>query len=298
MKKINILAAALLSMMAFTSCGSDEDDSNVLESSAIRFDLSVGDTRASHADASHISTLGVLYGSKDFAEYYTVNEKLDVVDGAINTYPQSMYWRNYTDDFSFVVYSPHTAACDDNKNLSVAVEKEQTAESYQSDFLCQNFTTNYASSNAGKIDVRLDHKFTELNVNVIIGDDFSTEPAGMLVSNVIVRGTDTEGQYSLTDGSITTSAPADIVPYHVSAEGSRCTYRCIVLPQTVEQDLSVTLKIKSKGTVKWTSPSAVTFNGGERINLNLKVGRDKVVLGSVTAEPWVQNNIEDPWHTN
>lgn len=65
-------------------------------------------------------------------------------------------------------------------------------------------------------------------------------------------------------------------------------YSCILIPQTITAGkLSVDITIGGK-LYTWTSTTDVELNSGASHLLNLKVGKDSAVMGSISSCPWIE----------
>lgn len=161
----------------------------------------------------------------------------------------------------------------------------------------------------GKICIPFRHINAKLDLTVTLGTEFNITPgtATNPLAELKVNGTVTDFEFILATGEIKKSTdpnfkPLSIAAYH-NAEGyvagigttgnAVAKYECILIPQTVAANVfTVTFKIGDK-EYTWTSPNAVTVEGGKQYTLALTAGKDIVTAGAFSATNWTDGGSSD-----
>ncbi len=186
------------------------------------------------------------------------------------------------------------------------MKADQTDKSdYSSDFLVYKktgFVPKKDLDNNSSVPITFKHAFSLLDIHVKFGTEFNSN--GLLADNII---TDMKVSGSILDGFCNFTAEEPVVKAAgagradpVSAEtgtfaaateqnrNANATYSCILIPQTVTANyFRVSLKINDKQYV-WTSPSDVTLEQGKKHRLELTVGKETVIAGSITLSDWAE----------
>lgn len=327
MKQKSIWAAtaatlAAAAAIALCGCSSDNDDivsSNYPTDNVVRVQAGVNamTTRASYTTSNlREFQISINNTANSTYSYYNVSETKDANTGAWTPEIQ-MLWQNATQPVDIVATAPvktnFQANIFETSNYSVPVETKQTADDNSSDFLVYKktgFVPNNDLNSNGAINIPFKHALSQLVVTITFGTEFDQQNGNIMdaspITDIKVGGTVVDGtcdftQATPTVGVLSGSSAAEVAPYE-SADFSPATgtdaghevtnakaeYTCILVPQTVAaNEFYVTFTINGK-EYTWTSPAAVTLEGGNQYSLGLTVGNDVVVPSSngMTAKPW------------
>lgn len=203
---------------------------------------------------------------------------------------------------------------DDTPIMNVEVETRQSADSRKSDILAcimdeSEVSWNYLSfTSSGELRLSFDHKMSLLRLELSLGSEFNRDgvPEQNPVTDLKVDGTVVRGvfQQVAVDGGYyykmqPLSGPAETVwPYEIewrqaadATDRCRAVYECILFPQ---RDIQFTVSFMMNGIpYKWTSGTGVSFLSGMSRTLPLTVGKDEVVAGEMTANPWGNGGEKD-----
>lgn len=198
----------------------------------------------------------------------------------------------------------------DTPVVNIEVEKNQSAESRKSDLLYFSLNDDEDSwrnrfNDSGELTIEFSHAMSLFTIDLTLGTEFNHDgvPETNPVTDLKVDGTVVKGVFQADgDGYVAkpTADPAEIVyPYETewtkaADKNSRCKvrYECILVPQTVGQ-LAVSFLVNGI-PYRWTASDA-SFRMGMSRNLPLTVGKDEVIAGEVTVNPWSnggENDIE------
>ena len=194
--------------------------------------------------------------------------------------------------------------CSDTESrgyVTFEVQPEQKRGDYGSDllFYYKKDVTPADLLQDGKLPIVFQHMLSNLVITFKLGTEFNVSgvPQSDIISDVVVSGTKRTVRFvkDSEDGlSITAIGDAsDVKPYNASWTSAadktgNCVsvYECILAPQTVAAD-QFKLSFKAAGTeYNWTLPSGYEFTGNHIHYLNLRVGKDAVVLDGVSTTKW------------
>lgn len=185
--------------------------------------------------------------------------------------------------------------------VTFEVQPEQKRDDYSSDLLFyykKDFTPKDLLQD-GKLHIVFQHMLSNLVITFKLGTEFNVSGVSQtdIISDVVVSGTKRTVRFvkDSEDGlSITAIGDAsDVKPYNASwtpaaDKDGNCIsgYECILAPQTVAADqFKLSFKVNGKD-YSWTLPSEYKFTGNYIHYLNLRVGKDAVVLDGASATKW------------
>lgn len=202
----------------------------------------------------------------------------------------------------------------DSPVINVEVEKRQSAESRKSDLLYFSLHDHRTSwldcfNESGELKIDFSHAMSLFTMEITLGTEFNHDgvPETNPVTDVKVDGTVLKGIFKGTGNGWYHVEPTDdpaetVYPYETGwtkaeDKNGRCkaTYECILVPQS---GIQLTVSFLVNGTpYKWTSGANESFAEGKRRNLPLTVGKDEVIVGTITASPWVNDGSENDIET-
>lgn len=319
-KALQLLMAAAL-VTGFAACSSDDDmltANNFPQDGVVRFNVGVNipQTRASHStDGSDVDEFGICITNSANPKYTYTNIQVTGSNITGWTPTQQMLWQNSTQAVDIVAYSPYVKGYFSTSSTTypVRVEKTQTKDSYKSDFLiCKKsgFVPGDAENGLvnGKLNLAFKHALSQLTITVTLGTEFNatelvtTNP----ITDLKVNGTYNEGTCNFTKKSDfvtattsdfvtgTPSEPVAVAPFEhenfkaatEKTSNAKATYRCLLIPQTIEKGkFSVSFKLNGE-PYTWTSDNAVTLAENTDYTLALTAGKEIVVVGEMVAKPW------------
>ena len=107
---------------------------------------------------------------------------------------------------------------------------------------------------------------------------------GVTFTSVKLSNCATTTTVNLTDGTTGTATNSQTITLYAATANEQ--YECILVPQTFNQNLKVEITDNNGKVYTFTSNKDLTFASGEEYTLNLTVGRDKVTTGTISADPW------------
>lgn len=316
MRKTNIFAMVLSAALALSGCSNDEISTvptNYPADGKVRFTVNLNDatTRATlGCNADLLSSFGFCINNEASTTYTYKNVEVKRNDGGVWEPQEQLLWQNATQPVDIVACFPYSQ--DETVNLAnqssypVSVKADQTNKSdYSSDFLVykkKGFVPKKDLDNNSSVPITFQHAFSLLDIHVKFGTEFNSN--GLLADNII---TDMKVSGSILDGFCNFTAEEPVVTAAgagradpVSAEtgtftaateqnrNATATYSCILVPQTVTANyFQVSFKINDKQYV-WTSPLDVTLEQGKKHHLELTVGKETVIAGSITLSDWAE----------
>lgn len=189
----------------------------------------------------------------------------------------SLYWKSSDAQVSYFAYMPYQETAP--TTLTVSSTQDETTFKNE-DFLYA--ATTSASASAGGISVDFFHKLSKLDIVLSRGTELKDE---VTFQSVVLEGCAASAAIDISTGTVT---PATSGTESITAFASGGNYECLLIPQTMSQlTVIITATVDSETkTYKYTSSAEQTFESGICYTLPLTVGRDRVEVGTITAQPW------------
>lgn len=288
MKKANILATAALATL-LAACSNDSDVFNTPDyaDTPIGLNVNVGPmaTRAGYDDTNLTGSSFGLYltteGTNSDERYNCTNREVKYENNAWTIQGEQLLWKSNSATVSYYAYLPYTGTVSDVANYAFTVQTDQRNE-YNvkaSDLLC---TGQQTATPGTALDINFQHALSKLNVTLAKGSELED---GLTFTLVKLSNCATATTVNLTAGTAgtATNSGQTITLYAATASEK---YECILVPQTFNQNLKVEITDKNGKVYTFTSNKDLTFASGEQYTLKLTVGRDKVTMGTISAESW------------
>ena len=316
MRKTNIFAMVLSAVLTLSGCSSDEaftPPTNYPTDGKVRFTVNLSDatTRATlGSNADLLSSFGFCINNEASTTYTYKNVEVKRNDGGVWEPQEQLLWQNATQPVNIVACFPYdpneTGNLANQSSYQISVKADQTDKSdYSSDFLVYKktgFVPKKDLDNNSSVPITFQHAFSLLDIHVKFGTEFNSN--GLLADNII---TDMKVSGSILDGFCNFTAEEPVVKaagagradpvsaetgtFTAATEQNRnaiATYSCILIPQTVTANyFQVSFKINDKQYL-WTSPLDVTLEQGKKHRLELTVGKETVIAGSITLSDWAE----------
>ena len=287
MKTKNKFALVVLTTLGLAACSNDDDvqimnmqDKPIIYSA----DISELSTRANQALLEGSFGLYLATDGTQEAKYNATNLEVKYTNGQWKSSSQ-LYWKDNNTNVTFHAYMPYNNQITDVTQYPITISTTQTSESQKTDDFCYAAEqTSTATSHNGNINVNFAHELTKLKINLTAASELSKE---VTFETVSVNNTIISATYNLNNGTLTPSDEFSII--NLSA-GKNNTFEGILIPQTYDKNLTITIKASNGKKYQFVSSEKLAFNSGISYELNLIVGRDKVTLGQITANPWVTVN--------
>lgn len=287
MKKINMIATAALATL-LAACSNDSDVFNTPDyaDTPIGLNVNVGPmaTRAGYDNTNLTGSSFGLYltteGTNSDERYNCTNREVRY-DNGWTIQGGQLLWKSNDATVTYYAYLPYTGIVGDAANYAFAVQTDQNSDSNvkASDFLCTGTQTATAGT---ALDINFKHALSKLNVTLKKGSELDE---GVTFKSVKLSNCATEIVVNLLEGTIvkTTNSGQTITLYAATPNEK---YECILVPQTFAQNLKVEITDNNGKVYTFTSNKDLTFASGKQYTLNLTVGRDKVTTGTISADPW------------
>ena len=287
MKKANILATAALATL-LAACSNDSDVLNTPDyaDTPIGLNVNVGPmaTRAGYDNTNLTGSSFGLYltteGTNSDERYNCTNREVKNESGW-TIQGEQLLWKSNDATVTYYAYLPYTGTVSDATNYAFTVKTDQSTEDNvkASDLL---WTGGRQDATAGKaLDINFQHALSKLNVTLTKGSELED---GVTFTSVKLSNCATTTTVNLTDGTTGTATNSQTITLYAATANEQ--YECILVPQTFNQNLKVEITDNNGKVYTFTSNKDLTFASGEEYTLNLTVGRDKVTTGTISADPW------------
>ena len=287
MKKANILATAALATL-LAACSNDSDVLNTPDyaDTPIGLNVNVGPmaTRAGYEQGALTEGSFGLYmtteGTNSDERYNCTNREVKYESGW-TIQGEQLLWKSNDATVTYYAYLPYTGTVSDATNYAFTVKTDQSTEDNvkASDLL---WTGGRQDATAGKaLDINFQHALSKLNVTLTKGSELED---GVTFTSVKLSNCATTTTVNLTDGTTGTATNSQTITLYAATANEQ--YECILVPQTFNQNLKVEITDNNGKVYTFTSNKDLTFASGEQYTLNLTVGRDKVTTGTISADPW------------
>lgn len=288
MKKANILATAALATL-LAACSNDSDVFNTPDYADTPIGLNVNvspmATRAGYEQGALTEGSFGLYltteGTNSDERYNCTNREVKY-DNGWTIQGGQLLWKSNDATVTYYAYLPYTGTVGDAASYAFTVQTDQSNENNvkASDLL---WTGGRQDATAGKaLDINFQHALSKLNVTLTKGTELED---GVTFTSVELSNCATTATVNLTDGTAGTATNSgQTITLYATTENKQ--YECILVPQTFAQSLKVEITDNNGKVYTFTSNKDLTFASGEQYTLNLTVGRDKVTTGTISADPW------------
>lgn len=288
MKKANILATAALATL-LAACSNDSDVFNTPDyaDTPIGLNVNVGPmaTRAGYEQGALTEgSFGLYLTTQDTEgdERYNCTNREVKYESGWTIQGGQLLWKSNDATVTYYAYLPYTGTVSDAANYAFTVQTDQSNENNvkASDLL---WTGGRQDATAGKaLDINFKHALSKLNVTLTKGSELED---GVTFTSVELSNCATTATVNLTDGTAGTATNSgQTITLYATTENKQ--YECILVPQTFAQSLKVEITDNNGKVYTFTSNKDLTFASGEQYTLNLTVGRDKVTTGTISADPW------------
>ena len=286
MKKTNILATAALATL-LAACSNDSDVFNTPDyaDTPIGLNVNVGPmaTRAGYEQGALTEgSFGLYLTTQDTEgdERYNCTNREVKYDSGWTIQGGQLLWKSNDATVTYYAYLPYTGTVSDATNYAFTVQTDQSTEDNvkASDLLC---TGQQPATPGTALDITFKHALSKLNVTLKKGSELDE---GVTFKSVKLSNCATATTVNLTDGTTDTATKSQTITLYAATENEQ--YECILVPQTFNQTLKVEITDNNGKVYTFTSNKELTFASGEEYTLNLTVGRDKVTTGTISADPW------------
>ena len=286
MKKANILATAALATL-LAACSNDSDVFNTPDyaDTPIGLNVNVGPmaTRAGYEQGALTEGSFGLYltteGTNSDERYNCTNREVKY-DNGWTIQGGQLLWKSNDATVTYYAYLPYTGTVSDAVNYAFTVKTDQSTEDNvkASDLL---WTGQQTAIPGTALDITFKHALSKLNVTLKKGSELDE---GVTFKSVKLSNCATATTVNLTDGTTDTATKSQTITLYAATENEQ--YECILVPQTFAQSLKVEITDDNGKVYTFTSNKDLTFASGKQYTLNLTVGRDKVTTGTISADPW------------
>lgn len=286
--KANILTLAVLAATVLTGCSNDSDVLNTPDyaDTPIGLNVNVGPmaTRVGYDDTNLTGSSFGLYltteGTNSDERYNCTNREVKY-DNGWTIQGGQLLWKSNDATVTYYAYLPYTGTVGDAASYAFTVQTDQSNENNvkASDLLC---TGQQTATPGTALDINFQHALSKLNVTLTKGTELED---GVTFTSVELSNCATTATVNLTDGTAGTATNSgQTITLYATTENKQ--YECILVPQTFAQSLKVEITDNNGKVYTFTSNKDLTFASGEQYTLNLTVGRDKVTTGTISADPW------------
>lgn len=286
MKKANILATAALATL-LAACSNDSDVFNTPDYADTPIGLNVNvspmATRAGYEQGALTEGSFGLYltteGTNSDERYNCTNREVKY-DNGWTIQGGQLLWKSNDATVTYYAYLPYTGTVGNAASYAFTVKTDQSSDSNvkASDLL---YTGQQPATPGTALDINFQHALSKLNVTLTKGSELED---GVTFTSVKLSNCATTTTVNLTDGTTGTATNSQTITLYAATANEQ--YECILVPQTFNQNLKVEITDNNGKVYTFTSNKDLTFASGEEYTLNLTVGRDKVTTGTISADPW------------
>lgn len=218
---------------------------------------------------------------------------------------RTMLWHNATDPVNLVAIAPfsESVAYSQLNSMTFTVQDQQSAGDKKDDLIAWSCTGFVPQTDLvdGKVQIEFKHLLSKLNITFKLGNELNAEgiPQTNPIVDVKVSGVYRNGTMAMSPtGALSMSedpaaSPSEVQPYNTAwrpaaDEDASCTasYEGIVIPQHIAVGgMSVSFTMNGLPYV-WTNPQKLDFAENTAYNITIKVGKDRVKTGSISAAAW------------
>ncbi len=317
--KMYIKIMALLSVI-LAGCQKEEvttSNGNFPDDGVIRVTTEVAHTRASMTtDDLTLFTMQVTHPTDNNYSYYAMMNRNDASSpwgsyepsSSTSYTPLQMLWKNKRDRVKISAMGISANLISQtyfNQSFMYFIKANQLSHKFyylSSDILYMPPTEIDPANDLlidGKVKVALGHLFSQFTLNVTLGTEFNNENGTAInpITDLAVNGTYCEVSFNASTGvwGNLGGKVQPVTPWHeeamYSAGGGVTTsavarYECILIPQTVNSgNFTISFEINGRKYI-WTATKDIILKSGKKYTLNLKVGKDIVTAGTMSASEW------------
>lgn len=282
MKIRNTLFAAVISVLTFYSCSTDDEGDGIIDDrSAVQFNSRISgepQTMAIGSTWSPNDRIGVYM--KSAGQPLSTTSILEGVDNRIFSTTGNGIFKPATDDQRF--FYPKNTSVDfiayypQQSSISSFVYKVNTTNQASQEDLDLLYSNNVTNVSSGNPSLSFKRQMAKIQLNITAGDGI-TNLDGLVVT---ISGTKTQADFNLVDGTLTVnnSSVSDISP-KITLSGTTALGEATVIPDNGGNGRTISFTLPSVGTFKWDIPSSVTFEKGKRYKYDV-ILKDKEVKPS------------------
>lgn len=288
MKKTNILATAALATL-LAACSNDSDVLNTPDyaDTPIGLNVNVGPmaTRAGYEQGALTEgSFGLYLTTQDTEgdERYNCTNREVRYESGWTIQGEQLLWKSNDAIVTYYAYLPYTGTVGNAASYAFTVQTDQNSDESNvkaSDLL---WTGQQTATPGTALDINFKHALSKLKVTLTKGTELED---GLTFTSVKLSNCATTTTVNLFEGTFgnTTNSGQTITMYATTPSEQ---YECILVPQTFAQSLKVEITDNNGKVYTFISNKDLTFASGEQYTLNLTVGRDKVTTGTISADPW------------
>ncbi len=284
--------------IALLLAGCTQEMENQPQSSELRINVGVNETRVTQGNEGYTfdtnDEIGV-FVSPEGQSIQTADLSYNVKNrwsGSEWVAEHSMYWTSDevgTKD-KIVGYYPYAKTVSDPAKFVFTVSSDQsTTDKMQVNDFLYGSTVGVKTTENAPVSFSLDHKMTQLTVNVKYSTQFTgTESISSFKINALPAvsidlNTGTLGKASGTRTAISLGKAGKVT------EGYRSTYDVIIVPQSVSAtDPLLTLSINGQ---ELRLTLAKEFESGKHYVLNLTAGKERLELTGISVSDWTTGKV-------
>ena len=286
MKTIYIGMLTVMAMLSLTACNNKEEvpQEPAAEGIPICFQVSTGDmqSRASHTNANTIDKFGLFI--KSATEGVTYPNKNLIFTGKVEgnkriwTPNENVAWQINPHTVDMIAYYPTDLYKSTESPFRfygiIKIEENQTVSSYKSDVMTariSKFDPSTLTEGHPIVNLQFQHLMSQLQVVITFPKEAAQEKIDG-VQTICVGETMRYGMLNAEKNEVTQLENIGIVnAYQSGIEENIVTFKCILIPQTVDKGKLRVSFFYDGNYYDWTSNQNITFNQNTIHTLNLTV---------------------------
>ena len=286
MRTKNMLALATLATLSLAACSNEEDvQLTDMQDMPITYTAGINELSSRAGTALKEGSFGLYLTTDGTTDpKYTANNLKVTYEGSAWKPASQLLWKGNNTTVTYHAYMPYQSTVTgtaDAPQLAVKINTIQTDETMKADDFCYAAEqTATAATNRGSINLAFDHKLAKLTVLLTASSELSE---GITFNLVSLANSITSATCNLNNGKLTADTETQSVALNNS---NNYTFEGILIPQTFNKNLTINIAASNNKTYQFVSPENLVFNPGKSYQLTLTVGRDKVTMGTITAQPW------------
>lgn len=212
--------------------------------------------------------------------------------GSSWTAESQMLWKDAVSPAKVYAYAPAVEGVTAIENVPFTISPDQSASLTASDLLMykdEAFIPGNSLTPQQALNITLKHKLSKVVVKLSYADQWGDTPPG--IEKVTISETKPTTSLNVKTETLATASgnTINIVTHKVVAAPDNMAYEAIVVPQVVSSGtklVSIKLENGEEYSYMISSTADITFMSGMQHTINLRIGKDKVLLTGITVADW------------
>ena len=196
-----------------------------------------------------------------------------------------IYWMDNTTHADFYLYFPYQSGISDVNAMSFSVKTDQSSESaYKASELLIGSVKDVAPTESAVV-INAKHVLSQMIVNVVAGNGFTTESLTAANVGVTISGTKVSATVDIATSAVSATGDAQsIKPWNTDG-----AWKALVIPQSVEETNLITVNVDGKD---YNLKKAFTFVSGKSHKFTVTVSKTSNGI-NVNIDGWETDDTDN-----